>query len=82
MRYLYDNVVVLAVFAVLAAFVWLFGGTRAEYLVSVMPWLDNPYQGVDENDVDNIAVYPNPARDYIIVEQSALRGQAEKGLTE
>ena len=39
MRYLYDNVVVLAVFAVLAAFVWLFGGTRAEYLVSVMPWL-------------------------------------------
>ena len=39
MRYLYDNVVVLAVFAVLAAFVWLFGGTRAEYLVTVMPWL-------------------------------------------
>ena len=39
MRYLYDNVVVLAVFAVLAAFAWLFGGTRAEYLVTVMPWL-------------------------------------------
>ena len=39
MRYLYDNVVVLAVFAVLAAFGWLFGGTRAECLVPVMPWL-------------------------------------------
>ncbi len=39
MRYLYDNVVVLAVFFVLAAFAWLFGGTRAEYTVSVMPWL-------------------------------------------
>ena len=39
MRYLYDNVVVLAVFLVLAAFAWLFGGTRAEYLVGVMPWL-------------------------------------------
>ena len=39
MRYLYDNVVVLAVFAVLAAFGWLFGGTRPEYLVPVMPWL-------------------------------------------
>ena len=39
MSYLYDNVVVLAVFLVLAAFAWLFGGTRAEYLVGVMPWL-------------------------------------------
>ena len=39
MHYLYDNVVVLAVFAVLASFAWLFGGTRAEYLVTVMPWL-------------------------------------------
>jgi len=39
MRYLYDNVVVLAVFFVLAAFAWLFGGTRSEYLVPVMPWL-------------------------------------------
>ncbi len=39
MRYLYDNVVVLAVFAVLAAFAWLFGGIRSEYLVPVMPWL-------------------------------------------
>lgn len=29
--------------------------------------IDKDYQGVDENDVDNIAVYPNPARDYIIV---------------
>ena len=39
MRYLYDNVVVIAVFFVLAAFAWLFGGTRSEYLVPVMPWL-------------------------------------------
>lgn len=39
MHYLYDNVVVVAVFAVLAAFAWLFGGERVEYLVGVMPWL-------------------------------------------
>ncbi|MBQ2625765.1 MAG: O-antigen ligase family protein [Kiritimatiellae bacterium] len=39
MRYLYDNVVVLSVFFILAAFAWLFGGTRAEYIVPVMPWL-------------------------------------------
>lgn len=39
MRYLYDNVVVLSVFFVLAAFAWLVGGTRADYIITVMPWL-------------------------------------------
>ncbi len=30
--------------------------------------IDKDYQGVDENFVDDIAVYPNPANNYIIVE--------------
>ena len=29
--------------------------------------IDKDYQGVDENIVDNVVVYPNPAYDYIIV---------------
>ena len=39
MRYLYDNVVVLSVFSILAAFAWMFGGKRPDCLVAVMPWL-------------------------------------------
>ena len=39
MRFLYNNISVLAVFSVCAVFAWLFGGTRGEYLIPVMPWV-------------------------------------------
>ena len=39
MRFLFDNLAVLAVFVLCAAFAWLFGGIRGEYLVPVVPWL-------------------------------------------
>ena len=39
MRFLYDNVATLHVFAVCAVFAWLFGGTRADYILPVMPWV-------------------------------------------
>lgn len=39
MRFLSDNISVLCVFIVCAAFAWLFGGTRSEYLLPVIPWL-------------------------------------------
>jgi len=39
MRFLYNNVAVLHVFAVCAVFAWLFGGIRGEFLPPVMPWL-------------------------------------------
>lgn len=38
MLFLYNNIAVIHVFAVLALFAWLFGGTRAEYILPVMPW--------------------------------------------
>lgn len=39
MWFLYNNISVLAVFSVCAVFAWLFGGTRGEYLIPVMPWV-------------------------------------------
>ena len=39
MQFLYDNVVTIAVAVVVCAFAWIFGGTMAEYLTPVMPWL-------------------------------------------
>lgn len=39
MLFLYNNIAVIHVFAVLALFAWLFGGTRAEYILPVMPWV-------------------------------------------
>ncbi len=38
MLFLYNNIAVIHVFAVLALFAWLFGGSRAEYILPVMPW--------------------------------------------
>ena len=39
MRFLFNNVAVVHVFSVCAAFAWLFGGIRAAYLPPVMPWV-------------------------------------------
>ena len=39
MQFLYNNIAVFHVFAVCAVFAWLFGGTRGDYLVPVMPWV-------------------------------------------
>ena len=39
MLFLYNNIAVVHVFAVLSLFAWLFGGTRAEYILPVMPWV-------------------------------------------
>ncbi|MBO7483332.1 MAG: O-antigen ligase family protein [Kiritimatiellae bacterium] len=39
MQFLYDNIVTMAVAVVACAFAWIFGGTVAEYLTPVMPWL-------------------------------------------
>ena len=39
MQFLYNNIVVFHVFAVCAVFAWLFGGTRGDYLLPVMPWV-------------------------------------------
>ena len=39
MQFLYKNVVAIHVFVVCALFAWLFGGTRAEYILPVMPWV-------------------------------------------
>lgn len=39
MRFLYNNIAVVHVFAVLAAFAWLFGGVKPEYSLPVMPWI-------------------------------------------
>ena len=39
MQFLYANVATIHVFAVCAMFAWLFGGTRAEYILPVMPWV-------------------------------------------
>ena len=39
MRFLYSNVAAIHVFVVCALFAWLFGGTRAEYILPVMPWV-------------------------------------------
>ena len=39
MQFLYNNVAVFHVFAVCALFAWLFGGTRPEYTLPVMPWV-------------------------------------------
>ena len=39
MQFLYSNVAAIHVLLVCAAFAWLFGGTRAEYILPVMPWV-------------------------------------------
>ena len=39
MQFLYKNVAAIHVFVVCALFAWLFGGTRAEYILPVMPWV-------------------------------------------
>lgn len=39
MRFIYDNIVAVAVAVVACAFAWIFGGTIAGYLTPVMPWL-------------------------------------------
>ncbi len=38
MRFLSNNVAVIHVFLLVAAYVWLFGGTRAEFILPVIPW--------------------------------------------
>lgn len=39
MWFLYRNIAVFHVFAVMATFAWLFGGIRGEYLVPTVPWM-------------------------------------------
>ncbi len=39
MLFLYNNIAVIHVFALLASFVWVVGGTRGSYLLPVIPWV-------------------------------------------
>ena len=39
MQFLYNNIAAIHVFLVCAVFAWLFGGTRADYILPVMPWI-------------------------------------------